>query len=177
MSTNIKLDILLDTVKKSKEDVHMSNKPSLKSNNPLINAALYIVIGLLLCIFRASLLEWAMTAVGIVMIVLGVLKALQNELIEGVIMAAVGIVIILGGWLFVDIILLVLGIALAAKGVLDLIKALETKDIPPIVGSAITILVGVALVISKWALLDWLFIIIGVVLIVDGVLMALGKKS
>ncbi len=155
----------------------MPNKPSFKSDNALINAALYILVGALLCIFRAGVLEWAMTAIGIVLIVMGVLNIIKKELVEGIVMAGIGVVVILGGWLFVDIILLVLGVALAIKGVLDLVKTLNDRNIPTMAGSIITVVVGIMLVISKWALLDWLFIIIGLVLIADGVLMAMGKKK
>ncbi len=158
---------------KNKKEKNMSSK---KSNQNLINAALYILIGVLLCIFRASVLDWAMTAIGIVLIAIGILNIVKKALAEGIIMAAIGVVVILGGWLFIDIILLILGVALLIKGVLDLVRAIEHKSVPTIVGSVITMVVGVMLVVSKWALLDWLFIIIGAVLIVDGVLMALGKS-
>ncbi len=147
-----------------------------KVNNALINAALYILVGVLLCIFRSAVLNWAMTAIGAVLIVFGVLKIVKSELVEGIVMAAIGLLIILGGWLFVDIILLILGIALAAKGILDLIKGIGDKNTPVIVAAAIMTLIGIALIVCKWFLVDWLFIIIGGVLIIDGVLMALGKK-
>ncbi len=145
--------------------------------NDIISALLYIAVGILLCVFRAGLLNWAMTAIGIVMIVVGVLKALKKEVISGVILAAVGVVLIMGGWMFVDIILLILGAVLAVNGLLDLFRALKRKNVASTVAAVITMVVGVALIISKWALLDWLFIIIGAVLIVDGVLMALGVNK
>ncbi len=151
----------------------MSKNNSFKTN-AVINAALYIIMGVLMCIFRKDLLEWAMTAIGIVLIVAGILNIVKKDVVEGVIMAAIGVVIILGGWLFWDIVLLVLGVALAVKGILDLFRAIECKSVPAIIGSVITMAVGVLLVVNKWALLDWIFIIIGVILIIDGVIAALG---
>ncbi len=154
----------------------MANKMKFSKDNPLVNAILYILVGVLLCIFRASVLDWAMTAIGIVLIVVGVLEAIQGELIEGIVTAAIGAVVILGGWLFLGIILLVLGVALAVKGVLELIKALGSKklSIPALVSSVVTVVIGVMLAIGNWVLIDWFFIIIGVILIVDGALAALG---
>ncbi len=150
----------------------MSQKSSHdQSHVLLINSLLFILVGALLCIFRASLLNWAMTAIGVVLIVIGVLKAVKKELIEGVIMAAFGVALVMGGWLFVEIILILLGIALIAKGVLDLVTGIQKKSATAIVASAITLTVGILLTISKWALLDWLFVLMGIVLIIDGLLM------
>ncbi len=150
----------------------MANKNS-NSTGAFINAAMYILMGILMCIFRADLLNWAMTAIGIIFVVSGIIRALKNEIVEGVIIAAIGVVIILGGWLFIDIILLILGAVLTVKGILDLFKAIEIKYIPAIIGPIITMIVGVLLIVSKWALLDWFFIIIGVVLIIDGIMIVL----
>ncbi len=151
----------------------MARKKS--SSNNLLNAALYILVGVLLCVFKASVLNWAMTAIGAIMIVFGILKAVNGMMVEGVVMAAVGVVIIMGGWMFVDLILLILGIALILKGLLDLIRSIGNKKLVGVIASLITIAVGALLIYSKWALLDWLFIILGVVLIIDGILMAIGK--
>ncbi|MBQ8381710.1 MAG: DUF308 domain-containing protein [Clostridia bacterium] len=40
--------------------------------------------------------------------------------------------------------------------------------------AALTVVVGVMLVVSKWAMLNWVFIVIGVLLIVDGAMEILG---
>ncbi len=141
-------------------------------------ALLYVLVGILLCMFRTSVLNWAMTAIGAVLILMGIVQIAGKSMVEGIITAAIGVVIVFGGWLFVDIILLVLGVSLCVKGLLELGKELEhkKKHTAPIVSACITLLVGVMLVVSKWMLLDWFFIVIGVVLICDGVTLLLGKK-
>ncbi len=149
---------------------------SKKSNNNLINAVLYILLGVVMCVFKSGMLNWAMTAVGVIMIVVGVLDILKSQIIEGIVMAAIGVLILVGGWMFVDIILLILGIVLVLKGILDLVKAIS-RGLLPILAAILTIAVGAMLIVSKWAMLDWLFLILGVVLIIDGVLLALGKKK
>ncbi len=148
-----------------------------KKSNNLLNAVLYILVGILLCVFKASVLNWAMTAVGAILIVYGILRCLRDEIMGGVITAAVGVVIIWGGWSFVDLVLLILGVVLAVKGILDLVTYSRYKNSMAVLASILTVIVGVALAINKWALLDWLFIVLGVVLIVDGLLMALGKNK
>ncbi len=148
-----------------------------KSSNSLINAALYILVGLMLIVFRAQVLDWAMTAIGAVLIVMGLLNVIRGGVIEGALLAIIGIAIIVIGWTFIDIVLLVLGAALAIKGLIDLVRAASRGAVLPLVSALITTLVGVALFAGKWIMLDWFFIVIGAVLVLDGVLSACGKRS
>ena len=152
----------------------MANFKTKKVNSSLLTALMYIVVGLLFCIFRASVLNWLLTIVGVLFIVLGVLDALNKNWVP----AAIGAIIILGGWLFVEIVLIVFGVLIALKGVTSLMDALKPrkKSIADIVFAGLTIFVGVMLVVSKWLMLDWFFIVLGIVFIVDGILELCGKQ-
>ena len=147
-------------------------------SNKTIQAIAYLVIGVLFCIFQAGMLNWLMTAVGVVLVVMGITDALSKNYVSGAIKIAVGLLIALGGWLFVGIILLILGIIVIVNGAKQLIEALKAKNknTKDLVISIITIVFGAMLVVSKWAVIDWLFIIIGVLIALEGVLMLLGKK-
>ncbi len=155
----------------------MAKKKSRKSNGKLINAALYILIGVLLCVFRASVLDWLMTAVGALLIVFGILKCLDNALFEGLVMAGFGVVVIWGGWMFLDLVLLILGVGLTIKGLLDLFQYAKRNNGVAVVASLFTLVVGLALILAKWIMLDWLFIAMGIILILDGLMMAVGKNK
>lgn len=146
--------------------------------NLLISALIYIVLGAMLCIFRKDLLGWAMTIAGAVAIVVGVLAILKGDLVYGIVTAAIGVLIILGGWLFVDLILLVLGVVFAVKGVLEILACLKTSkvNLTALLAAIFTLVIGILLIVSKWAMVDTFLIVIGVVLIVDGVFMFFGKK-
>ncbi len=144
--------------------------------NSLMNAALFTIVGLMLCIFRAQVLSWTLLGIGIVLIVMGVLNILRRHIIEGVFTGALGIIVLIWGGSFVDVILLVLGIALAFKGICDLIGGARRASTPTVVGSIITIVAGALLIFSRWQLIDWVFIVLGVILIIDGLLMAVGRK-
>ncbi len=152
----------------------MNNK--FKDRN-FINALLYISFGALFCIFRAQLIGWALTAIGVVCIVAGISNIINGNQVEGIVTAAIGLLLILGGWLFLEIILLIFGIIILLKGILELINAVKVRNVNSILAAAISTAVGVMLIISKWILIDWLFIIIGVILIIDGVMLLLDKKK
>ena len=86
-----------------------------KVSNNVIAAILYILLGVLFIVFKAGMLNWLMTIVGIVFIALGVYNIIQRRLTNGIIEAVIGVVVILGGWLFVEIVLIVLGALLVVK--------------------------------------------------------------
>ncbi len=144
-----------------------SNK---KVSNGVVYALLYIVLGVLFIVFKSGMLNWLMTIAGIVFIALGIFDIIKKRLTQGIIEAVIGVVIILGGWLFVEIVLLVFGALLIVKGVTDLIKACQSKskDFSKILCAVITAIVGILLVVAKWVTLDWFFIVLGAVFIIDG---------
>lgn len=147
-----------------------------KKEQKMMTALAYILIGALFCILRSGLLGWLMTAVGVILVVLAVMDAMKKEYVSAIIKGVVGIVIALGGWLFVGIVLLVLGVVVLIKGVQELLKAIKDKETKALIGAIITIVFGAMLIASKFAMMDILFIVIGVLIALDGVLMLLGKK-
>ena len=111
-----------------------------KAPSNLINALIYIALGVLLCIFRGEgLLKWAMIIGGSVVIILGVVDILKEEYMSGAISAVIGIAIIVLGLTVIKIVLLVFGILLALKGIAALIAAIKSKSVVDIVFASITI--------------------------------------
>ncbi len=149
-----------------------------RSNSNFVTALAYIIIGVLFCLFKATVLDWLMTAVGAIFVLQGVVDLIRKNLVSGLIGIVIGVVIILGGWFFVDIVLLVLGLLLAIKGVMALLAALSAKkkNIITILFALLTVVIGVMLVINKWAMMDTMFIVIGVLLIVNGLMDLVGAR-
>ena len=50
-----------------------------KSNNELISALLYIILGVLLIVFKGATIGWAMTIAGIFFIVSGILDVARKK--------------------------------------------------------------------------------------------------
>ena len=145
-----------------------------KQNNELFSALLYVVLGVLLIIFRAQALGWAMTVAGIVFIIAGALELVKQNWTSGAVSLAVGIAIIVLGWLAAAIVLLVLGILIAVKGAVSLINILKKsqKNVMEIVFAALTVILGLALAFGND--LEVILIVVGVLLAVDGVLGVIG---
>ena len=98
-----------------------------KKNSELISSLLYIIIGVLLMIFRSQTLGWAMTIAGVFFVVCGVLELVRQNWVGGAVSLIIGIAILVLGWLAATIVLLVLGILIAVKGVVALINVLKKK--------------------------------------------------
>ena len=155
----------------AKKNLKMDLSPS-----NLVACLVYAVIGILLIALKGGSLSYLMTAVGALLIILGVVDIINGkDLIKGIVEIAIGVAVIALGWLLVDIVLLVFGVLLIVKGVLELIKIYK-KGFMAMLPSLVTIVIGILLVVSKWALLDVICIIAGIVFIVNAVLTLFGKK-
>ena len=146
------------------------------SNKNLITSALYAVIGVLLIILQGGSLNILMTVIGALLIVAGIVDVANNDKVKGIIELAIGVAIIVCGWLIADIVLLVFGILLIIKGFVEIVKTKRKKFMTLIV-PIITMIIGVILIVAKWALLDVLCIVAGAIFIVNAVLTLVGKQS
>jgi hypothetical protein len=86
-------------------------------------------------------------------------------------------VIIVAGWLIVEVALIVFGVLIVVSGVNELLGVKNSKKILDFVFPIITILIGAMLVVAKWIVVDWFFIVVGVVFIVNGVMALLGERK
>ena len=141
----------------------------------ILTCAVYAIIGVLLCIFKGGSLNILMTVVGALFVVLGLVDLIKNKQVgKGLIEALIGAAIIVCGWLVVDLVLLILGVVLIVKGIMEIVKNRKAGFVANL-SSIMLLVIGVLLVISKWALLDVMCIIAGVIFIVNAVLALFGK--
>lgn len=141
-----------------------------KTNSEQFTSVLYILIGVLLVIFRSQTLDWAMTIAGAFFIISGVLDVVKKNYHGGAISLVIGIAILVLGWVAAKIVLLVLGILIAVKGVVALLEVLKQKRprALAIVFPALSIVVGLALAFGNG--LDAIIVITGILLAADGIL-------
>ncbi len=155
----------------------MSKKWKLNlSLNNVLTCAVYAIIGLLLVILRGGSLGILMTVVGALLIVLGIMDVIKGkEMVKGIIEAGLGIAIIVLGWLIADIVLLVFGIVLIVKGAME-IWGNRNKGIDSLISPIVTVVIGILLVVAKWALMDILCIVAGIIFLINAVLALFGKS-
>ena len=139
-----------------------------KIDKNLFSAILYVIVGLLLIIFRSKTIGWVMTIVGALFIITGILDVIKKNYTGGGISLAIGIAIIWLGWTLAKIVLLVLGLLIAVKGGLALYEILKKKkfEISEIVFPALTVITGLVLAFGNG--LDILLVIAGILLAANG---------
>ena len=158
-----------------------SKKSGLKldlSAHNLLSCLFFAVVGILLLALRAGSLEILMTVAGVLLIILGIVDVFKDkDYLEGIVQIGIGVAIIVLGWLLVEILLLILGIVLVIKGVLDIVKNYKNGFLA-ILPALITIVVGIILIVTKWAwtIIDILCIIAGIIFLINAVLTLFGKK-
>ncbi|MBQ9748094.1 MAG: DUF308 domain-containing protein [Clostridia bacterium] len=138
-------------------------------NSYLFSALLYIVLGVVLIVFRSQALDWAMTIAGALCVISGVLEILRKNFVSGACSLIIGIAILVLGWTATQIVLLVLGILLAVKGLLALLDVIRgRRSWITIIFALLNIAVGVVIAFGNG--LDQLLVVCGALLIVDGLL-------
>lgn len=146
-------------------------------NSELLSSIILILVGLLLAIFRTTVLQWAMTAVGAVFVVFGVLDLLKKNWLNGGVSIAVGAAIIVFGWAFTEIVLIVLGVLIALKSLVSLYEILQSKkkNTPEIIYAAAGVILGVLLAFGN--LVSALVLVAGILFIIDGVIGIFGELT
>lgn len=146
-----------------------------KANSELFSSLLYILIGILLVVFKSETLGWAMTIAGIFFVISGLLDLIKKNWAGGAVSLIIGIAILVLGWAAAKIVLLVLGIMIAIKGIVSLIDVLKRKkkNALQLLFPVLTVIVGLMLAFGN--ALNIMIIIVGVLLIVDGFLGLIGS--
>ena len=161
----------------------MSSKKNISINQDKLWAAiLTMVLGVLFLAFRSGMLNILFTVVGVVLILVGIITLFNKQWANGIIYTVVGIVVITCGWTIVDIALLIIGIVAIGYAIYmvisDFNKYKTLKGMPlanAILAPLCLLVVGILLITSKWVLSDAIFIVLGIIMILDGVFMLLKK--
>lgn len=144
------------------------------STNTLLTALAYAVIGVLLIWLKGGSISILMTVIGALFILAGIADIFASkQLLDGIIKIAIGIAIIIFGWALVKIALFILGALLILKGILDFLK-IFSKGILSALPAIATIIIGILIICANW--IDVLFIVAGIVFIINAILTLFGKK-
>lgn len=152
----------------------MAKRSTKRASSELVSSLLFLTVGILMVVFRSQMLQWAMTFVGAVFIISGILDVARKNTAGGAVSLIIGIAILVLGWTVTQIVLLTLGVLIAVKGLMALIKVTQKKKqtAAEIIFPILTIVLGLMLAFGN--ALDYMIIIVGILLIVDGVIGLIG---
>ena len=153
----------------------MAKKTNKKQNTELFSSLLYIIIGVLLAIYKGSVLDWAVFVVGALFVISGALDLIKKNWTGGAVSLIIGIAILVLGGFFKDIVILVLGILIAVKGVVALLDVLKKskKNALEIVFPVLSVVLGLMLAFGNG--LNDMMLVVGILLAIDGVIGLMGS--
>lgn len=156
-----------------------SKNSSKKDNITLFTAIFMIVMGIGLAIggagFAGRVISILLTVLGVLIIVFGVLNVLGANVVYGIGEIVIGIIVIVFGWTLLWVALIVIAVLMILLGLQGLINK------APILSTIGQILAGVLILLLAfgnnfaWSFVNVLYIVAGVVMAIDGLLLLLKK--
>ena len=147
----------------------------MKKSEKLIAGLVTMALGVLLIILKANIISILITILVVGLIVLGALDLYHKLVPPGVIKIVVGVVIILCGWLIVSAVLYLLAAVLLIAGILMLYEQIKKgackelwKTVCAYAVPAVFIIIGLLLMFNQGNTVNWVFIISGVLTVVEG---------
>ena len=144
----------------------------MKNLSKLASPLLSIALGVLLLVFKGGIISIALTVLGVLFIVMGVMDLVNKQNQTGLIRFIIGAVIIALGWLLVSVALYIFAVLLVLSGAYGIFtltknnKKLSIAYIQPI----LLLIAGACLFFNQGTTVDWVFIVVGAVLLAQGVL-------
>ena len=146
--------------------------------NNIISGLIMALLGLLLCIFKTKLIEAAINTFGGLLLILGILELVREKSSTGIVKIVFGVIMIVFSLALWEIALLIIGLLVILSGIFKLKTAVGLQKyvgnsmdkIKIILPSIFTIIAGVLLVLCKWYLANTLCVILGIVLMINGIL-------
>ena len=149
-----------------------------KLPNNLIVSLATIVLGVLFIVLKGEVVSIAMTVLGVALIIAGVIDIVNKLTTEGVIKAVLGVALLVCGWTLVSLALYIMAAVLLIYGILlmiEIIKNMKKSDkiankVLKLVEPVVMIIVAACLLFNQGGAIAWVFILAGILLIVDGAL-------
>lgn len=143
----------------------------------LVTGVALIVTGILFATLQSAFVSVLMTVTGVLAIIYGALCMINRDFVRGAVAVTAGVVVIVCGWLITQAALIIAGIAFLCYGVYIIVSKLPelknrafSEKALLMLKPAMWIILGVLLIAGGAKVLDVLFILIGVLAVIAGIL-------
>lgn len=143
-----------------------------------VSAVATILLGALFIIKRGGVIGLAITVLGVSVLVFALLDFLAKFTNAAIVKGVVGLCILVFGWIFVDLAIYILAAGIILTGLLQIssIKQyspvnLDTNEKLFIYARPVMMVVaGACLLLNKNGTIDWVFVLVGALLVIQGVM-------
>ena len=148
----------------------------MKKTEKLISALLTIALGILLIVLKGGIISIMMTVLGVALLVFGVIDLVNRLIPPAVVKLVLGVVIIICGWAIVTAVLYLLAACLIVAGILLLYEKIKNRvscaslwlTVCEYAVPAMLLVIGALLLFNQGNTVNWVFIISGIVTVVEG---------
>lgn len=131
-------------------------------------AIMYIVIGIVLCLYVIADHDVLYTAVGVLFMILGVVYVASRRALLGAAWIILGVVMVVIHMYDPQNMFLIVGGAIAFIGLMCLLAAIKPFNIGMVISSGVVCAIGAMLFAAKWLTADWYFVTIGSLFLANG---------
>lgn len=159
------------------------NFKGLKEN--YVNGLVSVVLGLLLFILKGEVISLVLTVIGVLMLVSAFFDWRNKQTNSAIVKLVIGVCVLAFGWMFVNLALYIVAAVIVIAG---LKKIVVIKDVSPVnltlqekiflyAKPVLTVFAGVILFFNQGGVINWVFIVVGILLIVEGLLEVFDRKK
>ena len=148
----------------------------MKRTEKMIASLLLIALGVVLAVLQGDLISILMSALGIGLLVLACMDLYQRNTLSAVIKAVVGVMVIFFGWVLVSAVLYLIAAALIVLAIVWIYERLKCnackenlwRVVMQYVQPLLLFCIGVLLLFNQGETVAWVFIISGVLTVIEG---------
>ncbi len=151
-----------------------------KIDSRLLQGIVSAVLGIMFITLKGGVIGIVLTLVGIAAIAMGISDFVNKQTTSAIVKCVIGVLVLVLGWVLVDIALYVVAGAFIVFGVYQIISAIKLSErykssqkLMLFIKPVITLVAGLCLFFNKGGMIDWLFIIIGALILAQGVITVL----
>ena len=157
----------------------------MKKKNQTITGAFAIALGVLFIAAQNKVIQIALSVLGAALLIMAIIDYVNKETFKASFLAVGGISVIVFGWVFIDLALYLISAFLLLIGIVQLILMFKIKALgfapfnrflafaKPIA----TVIAGACLLFNKDGTLAWLFVIAGILITVEGILLIVDRTG
>lgn len=150
----------------------------MRRKEAILSAAFSVLVGVLMIVMKAQVVRVAMTVFGAILLISAIIDFVNKLTNSAIVKTVIGVCVLVFGWLFVEVALYILAAAIVLFGLLRIVnmhKFLEEgltfkQKLFVYVRPVITVIAGACLLLDQGRMLDWVFILTGVLFVADGIL-------
>lgn len=157
----------------------------MKKKNQTIAGAFAIALGILFIAAQNRVIQITLSVLGAALLIMAIIDFVEKEYFKASFLAVGGISVVVFGWVFIDLALYLISAFLLLIGIVQLILMFKIKALGftpfnrflAFAKPVATVIAGACLLFNKNGTLDWLFIIAGVLITVEGILLIVDRTG